>query len=151
MATKRDKLLPRARRLFIEAFDVGQITELLGISEATFRRWRKYDEGRGADWEALRDGRRRTDPREIIVLLDEQLAGLARDTTIPLAVKADALGKLDKVITSLRDRHDDLDGLLDATEKLVDWGLKNLDRKDYATLGRFVNAFLDDVEIKYGG
>ena len=149
--TKKSLLLPRARSLFASGLALNQIAEALGITAQTLRRWRGEDKARGADWTERRAELQAFDASRVIRQLEGELAAIAEDRSVNLAVRADIVSKLDKVIQNLRDRHLDVGVRMEVLAEIANWVATHFTEERRRVAMDLVDGYADFLKDRAGG
>ena len=133
----------RARELFASGLSLPEVSKASGVPVSTLQRWRRQD---NIDWEALRQQRQQHDWRHIVSILDAEIAGIAADSKLSPASKADTLLKLTQVADNLRRRNELMpDEFLSFAENFVQWAVKNLTVEERETLANWIRAWSDGL------
>jgi len=150
--TKQD-LIPQARELYARGISLAEIADSLHVNASTISRWKAAAEKAGRPWSAARERAQGHDPRAVLSILDQSLAGMATD--LREAVKgdkgsvvalADALQKVDNVRARLEARYGGITTELAVLEKFALFVRDHLDDVDLGVVRRAVDAYLDDAK-----
>ena len=152
ISAKRDLLLERARRLYVQGTNLKEIAEFLGVSRDAVARWFRQDLARGLSWDVEREEEQKLRPARILKLLERRFGRMVLDgdrrEQEGAAVDDDYEGRLLKmlqIINGFRKSADELTLILRALDEFAEFCLENLTREELAVTRKAVERFGDQL------
>ena len=152
ISIKRDQLLGRARRLYVQGMNLKEIAEHLGVSRDAVARWFRQDLARGLSWDLEREEEQKLRPARILKLLERRfgrmvLEGERREQEgAPVDDDYESrLLKMLQIINGFCKSTDELTLILRALDEFAEFCSENLTREELDIARKAVEKFGDHL------